>query len=353
MKNKLAVIIPARNEEKTLKVCLSDLLNIVDKGDIYFVDDASEDKTAKIAGKMLKNVLRTKKNQGKAGAINLAIKKFHLVDKYDYIFPLDADTRPDKDFIKNILATFKADRSGEVAAVIGKIKGLPTTGTSSYRVWEYEISQAVHKKAQSSIGSIIVCSGCSTVYKSRIFKKISFNNDTLTEDMDLTFEIHRKKLGKIIYNPNAFVYTQDPQRLTDLKKQLDRWYGGFWQCVLKHRILFGKQKLDFEVGISAFESIFNGLFILAMILILPFFISKALWAVLAALMLDLVIFTFPTVLFVAIKEKKLSIVKYIPYFYVLRILSSLIFLKSYIVVSLGAGDYLKWKQARRFAFKTA
>lgn len=353
MRKQLAIVIPARNEEKVLIGCLTQLVKLVDKEDIYLINDASSDKTGKIAKKFTKNILNLTSKSGKAIGLNKAIKHFNLTGKYQFIFPLDADTKIDKYFLKTVFQIFQNDKEGKIVAVIGKIRGLLTSATSAYRVWEYEVSQAIHKNAQNSLNAIMVCSGCATVYRSEIFKKIQFSNDTLTEDMDLTFTIHRNNLGRIVYSSKATVLTQDPQNLQDLKKQLDRWYGGFWQCVIKHKIPFKGQSLDFEVGWTAVESIFNGLFILALLISLPFVLTKAGLFVLIALGLDLLLFIIPTVLFVSWKQKNWGIFKYIPYFYFLRVFSALIFLKSYIVKTLGLDSKVKWSQAERFAFQGA
>lgn len=353
MKRKLAVIIPARNEEKVLPGCLQQLVKIMDKKDIYLINDCSFDQTAKIAKRFTKNILSLTVKSGKAIGLNKAIKYFNLTKKYQYIFPLDADTKIDKVFLQVVLDTFAGDKKGKIAAVIGKISGHLLSAIAAYRVWEYEISQAIHKNAQSSLNAITVCSGCTTVYRSDIFTKILFSDDTLTEDMDLTFTIHRQNLGKIVYIPQAVAKTQDPQSLSDLKKQLDRWYGGFWQCVLKHKIPLGGQVLDFEVGWTAFEGVFNGLFVLILLLLLPLILIKAGLIAAVAVTIDLLFFTIPTMLFVAWKQKNIGIFKYLLHFYFLRGFSALIFLKSYIVKSAGLDSTVKWNQAQRFILQGA
>lgn len=353
MKRQLAIVIPARNEEKVLSGCLKQLIKVADRKDIYLVDDASTDSTSAVAERFTKNVLRLSSNSGKALSLNKAIKHFNLTGKYQFIFPLDADTKIDKLFFKHIFEVFKNDKEEKVAAVVGRVKGVLTSVTSAYRVWEYEISQAIHKNAQNYLNAIMVCSGCSTVYRSEVFKKICFSNETLTEDMDLTFTIYREKLGKIIYTSKAVVETQDPQNLKDLKKQLDRWYGGFWQCVIKHKIPLKRQSLDFEVGWAALEGVFNGLFISAFLMLLPLLLLKWPVSVLIILCLDLLLFTIPTVAFAAFKQKNFKIFKYIPFFYFLRVFSSLIFLKAYFLESFGLNSEVKWVKAQRFSLQGA
>lgn len=348
MKTKLAVIIPARNESKVIKACLEKLLKIVDKRHVYLVDDASSDKTAKIAKSFIRNVLVQPQNLGKAQAINAAIKHYNLIKKYELIFPLDADTEVESNFIENILKTFKKDKQKKIAAIIGKVKTSSTSVTSSYRLWEYEISQLIHKKAQSALGGIIVCSGCATVYRSQIFKSVKFESETLTEDMDLTFKIHRLHLGKIVFTDESIAQTQDPQSLGDFGKQIERWYTGFWQCVAKHKIPFGRQMLDFEVGISALEGLINTLLIVALLLALPVLLIKTPQLLLLVLVADLLLFLLPTLIFCAFKYKAWKILTLIPAFYFLRIFSSMIFMAAFLKTAFSMDNKTGWNKAERY-----
>src|SRR4029434_11194002 len=67
--------------------------------------------------------------------------------------------------------------------------------------------------------------------------------------MDLTVQIHRKRLGRIRFAPDAVVYTQDPRRVREYVGQLTRWYCGTWQVMRLHRLPFGRQRLDAEFAL--------------------------------------------------------------------------------------------------------
>lgn len=75
---KLSVIIPAYNEEKTIKQLISIVKNVNTKNvkkEIIVVDDGSKDKTRKILAK-IKGIrfIKHKKNQGKGAAIRTGIR---------------------------------------------------------------------------------------------------------------------------------------------------------------------------------------------------------------------------------------------------------------------------------------
>jgi cellulose synthase/poly-beta-1,6-N-acetylglucosamine synthase-like glycosyltransferase len=54
----------------------------------------------------------------------------------------------------------------------------------------------------------------------------------------MTFEIHRRRLGRIAFHPSAAVArTQDPANLYEYSRQVRRWALGFWQTVRLHGVL--------------------------------------------------------------------------------------------------------------------
>ncbi len=334
---KIAFLVPAYNEETVITSTIRYLLKVAPQEDIFIIDDGSKDNTAKVAKKLVKNVL-TISNGGKANAITTGIEKFDLINNYKYIMPVDADTILSPNLPRVVEKAFQDDKSKKVVAVVCKVVGRDTSLTTSYRMWEYEISQAIYKSAQSVINSITVNPGCSTVYRSDLFKRIKFPSRTMTEDMDMTFMIHRKKLGKIVYTPNAIVITQDPKTIREFLKQIDRWYTGFWQCVLKHKVPWGGQVIDAELTLLGLDGVFNGFLSLFLVLTLPILLIKSPMVVFYPFLFDLFLFVIPTLSFTAIKHKTAKLFVYLPFFYFLRIVSGIVFLKSFFKVVVGIED---------------
>lgn len=349
MKTKtVCVIVPAYNEKKVLSHTLESLLKSFRAEDVYVVNDGSSDDTENIAKEYSKNVLTLSTNTGKGHAINAAIRYFRLTKKYKYILLIDGDTLISSSYLKVTLPILDADKKEEIAAVIGRVKGRPHNWLTLYRIWEYEIAQTIHKVAQNKINAIIVCSGCSTIYRSKVFEQIKFPDGTLTEDMDYTFLIHRKKIGRIVYADKAIVITQDPKTIIDFIKQTNRWYIGFWQCTVKHNVPWQGQPLDMEVAILGLEGLFNGILILSFFILVPFAIRNNPTILFIPLLLDLCLFLLPTILYVQLKHKHWTIIFYLPYFYFIRILSSLIFLLSFFTVFLSLNSMMKWGKAARY-----
>lgn len=349
VQGKIAMLVPARNEEMVIEKTLESLLKLVPADDIYVVDDGSLDLTRTVALKYTNNVLSLTPNVGKATAMNTAIDKFGLIRKYEYLMPMDGDTIVTENFLEKMLPVLEADKDQKLVCVVGKVVGKGHNWATYYRLWEYEIAQTVHKAAQSIENAIIVCPGCSTIYRTSIFKKIDIPIGTLTEDMDFTFQIHRNKLGKISFVDKAFVVTQDPETLQDLLKQLNRWYAGFWQCVIKHDIPWGGQSLDFECALLATEGIINSFAVLIIVFLFPFVMLKKPGILFIPAAADLVFFMIPTLFLTAIRHKAWRIFIYLPQFYFFRVVSSLIFLKSFLNIFLGRDSSLRWGKAKRYA----
>lgn len=334
---KIAFLVPAYNEETVIVSTIKYLLKLAPKEDIFVIDDGSKDATAKVAKKYIENVL-TIKNGGKANAISAGISEFNLIDKYSYIMPVDADTILSPNLPRVVEKIFREDKNKKIVAVVCKVFGRDTSFTTSYRMWEYEISQAIYKSAQSVVNSITVNPGCSTVYRAELFNKIKFPTRTMTEDMDMTFLIHRKKLGKIVYTPKAIVITQDPKTLKEFLKQIDRWYTGFWQCVLKHKVPWGGQILDAELTLLGLDGVFNGFLSLFLAVTLPYLIATNPSVVYYPFLFDLIFFVVPTLTYTAIMHKTAKLFLYLPFFYFLRIISGIVFLKSFFKVVVGIED---------------
>lgn len=346
-KYQIAVIIPAHNESAILDTTLVRLKQTISPSHIYLVNDHSTDTTLQIARRHLKNVTFHRRNQGKGASINTALKKWRLTQRYAYIMTLDADTYVDPNFFTVIKQRFQQDRNHKIAAISGQVTTKPTNWLTAYRQWEYEIGQTIHKSAQSSIGGIIICPGCATVYRSQVFNHLTFPTHSLAEDMDLTFALHRQQLGQIIYEPKAIVHTQDPNTLSDFIKQISRWYTGLWQCIVKHQVPWEGQMLDVEISLMATEGLWSGTLMLITFLLAP--VSARIHPGIIALpiLLDISLFLLPSVVFANLRHGQFPLTKYLVHFYFLRVVSSLIFIKSFVSVLINR-DKFHWFSPHRY-----
>lgn len=226
----VSVIVPAYNEAKSIGETIDSLRNQSVKIDeIIVVDDYSSDNTSEIARAKGVTVIRTPSNQGtKAMAQNFAVPYV----KTDLVATIDADTTLHKDAIKNTLKYFGDEKTASVCGYVipRHIKSIWERG----RFIEYVFGITLMKSAQDNVGSVMVSSGCFSIFRTKLLKLLGgFKPRTMAEDMDLTWEFHFK--GYHIYlAPNAYCYPIDPNTFDIYKKQINRWYASFFQNISIH-----------------------------------------------------------------------------------------------------------------------
>jgi cellulose synthase/poly-beta-1,6-N-acetylglucosamine synthase-like glycosyltransferase len=226
----ISIIIPAHNEEENIKSVLESLVSSdYDKKEIIVVDDGSTDRTYEIVKNFSKKhpiKLIRGKHQGKARALNLAMKK----TKNDYLVIVDADTTVKEDTLKDLLQPFQENK---VAAVASNTRiNITRNIITWFQSLEYSISTAWNYIC-SNIGGLSVMSPVCAFRKDVIEKIGGFKGDTAAEDYDICMII--KKAGyDIKMAPSAIAYNKAPQTLSGWIKQRMRWEIGTFQVIKKH-----------------------------------------------------------------------------------------------------------------------
>lgn len=96
---KVAIVIPAFNEEYSIAVVVKSVLHL---GTVFVVDDASEDDTALMAESVGAVVIRRKINQGYEAAIDLGFKFAHDNGAL-YVVTMDADGQHSSDCVAKLI----------------------------------------------------------------------------------------------------------------------------------------------------------------------------------------------------------------------------------------------------------
>lgn len=229
---RISLLVPCYNEEKTIESSLRSFLAQTRPFDeIVVIDDSSTDSTpALLANFSQQNIIvkRTPQNTGNKSSAQEYGLKFITGD---IVVTTDADTLLDSQFVSEIKKSFV---NPKVMAVAGHVKSLPYNWLTLCRAFDYVVGQNIHKLAQSYIKHIFVMPGAASAFRIEAFREhISFDHDTITEDLDFTYKLHRKALI-INYNSKAISRTQDPATLGNYINQMRRWYGGGWQNLVKH-----------------------------------------------------------------------------------------------------------------------
>jgi cellulose synthase/poly-beta-1,6-N-acetylglucosamine synthase-like glycosyltransferase len=324
VQRKLALILPAHNEEVVIADTVKSALAAgLAPQDIFVVSDGSADTTVLIALTHLPwyNVLAQSQG-GKASAIAAGIAHFGIVRRYRWVHIADADGVFTTTYFKEL----KARLDESFVAATGHVQSLQGGWISRYRTYEYTLGLEVMRRVQNFFGVIPVIPGATCVFRTDIIEKLDFTQPSLTEDMDLTLQIHRQKLGRIAYIPQAKAFTQDPKNLHDYYAQVSRWYRGTWQVMRRHKIGFRLHKVDLYMGYMIAEEVI----LLLEFTLLPFW---AWWGQnygpLALMFINDMIIFFALTLWSAFLNKRTDIISAFPLFYFLRFVNLYVFFKSW------------------------
>lgn len=240
----VAVVIPAHNEEVALPKCLAALTVIVPASQIYVASDGSKDRTVEIAREAGCNVFDIQPNGGKAKALAGVIEEFELCDRYKAVLIQDADSEIDPHYLDNALPLFDDPRNVVVAGhVLSRWRNQfwPSLDMvyAAYRTRLYCLLQAAFQYGQTwrGMNAAYIAPGFASMYRTSVLKHIDITAPGLViEDFNMTFEVQHKRLGRVVYTPRARCSSEDPLTLKDYRKQVQRWYLGFWQTVRRHGI---------------------------------------------------------------------------------------------------------------------
>jgi len=328
-RKRLALLLPGYNEELIIAATITSALAAgLKKEDIYVVDDGSEDKTCREARKILskKNILSVV-HGGKARAVQQAIRHFHLIEQYTWLHVADADSVFCTDYFK----IYKRNlNSKECVAAVGFVQSMRGNWIAHYRAFSYTCGQHIFRRIQSWFGVITVMPGPVACFQTNVLKHLSFSTSSLTEDLDLTIQIHRKQLGTIKFIPEAVNFTQDPRTIRDFCKQTMRWHRGFFQAVRKYRLGTRPRLFDVSVGYQVSESLFYFLQLFVFFPLVALQLHN--WRALpVALAFDYLVVCALAVL-ATLAARRPTILLSMTYFYILRFLEVVLFARAFIEV---------------------
>lgn len=338
---KISLLVPCYNEEKSLEASIKSCLDQTRPFDeLIFIDDCSKDQSPKILKRYAKYIsyYRTPKNTGNKSSAQEFGLRFVTGD---IMVTTDADTLLDRTFVAEIEKSF-ADK--QVVAVAGRVRSIPYNWLTLCRAYDYFIGQSIHKLAQHYVGYIFVMPGAASAFRIEAFRKhVTFDHDTITEDLDFTYKLHHKHL-KIIFNPDAISYTQDPADLKNYINQMRRWFGGGWQNLVKHyTIIPSSMIMALELSLSYSEGIIFSI----LLFIIPLInIWLWLWLMIGYLGIAMIFG-----IFAAIKEKRASmLIAPIPYM-ILMYINAYIYLEQFFKEVVLRRNNLVWFKPERLDLK--
>jgi biofilm PGA synthesis N-glycosyltransferase PgaC len=237
----VAVLIPAHNEEPVIAATINSAVRLVPESNVHVIADGCTDATAEIARAAAVNVVELEPGRGKAGGIEAALKQFDIPRRFAALLIVDADTELDENYLARGLPLL--DQPG-VVAVAGYAKAgwrpeeLSRMGRFlvAYRSRLYVVMQWLkYGQTWRYTNVTAIVPGFASMYRTSVLGRMDLNPPGLIiEDFNMTFELHRKQLGKIAFQTNVYATTQDPDNFRDYYRQVFRWHLGFWQTFRRH-----------------------------------------------------------------------------------------------------------------------
>ena len=138
---------------------------------------------------------------------------------------------------------------------------LPKSLLELTQVVEYQRSFLGSRPGWSFMNGLLLVSGAFGAFnKQAVIEAHGFPQHHLGEDLDLTMRLHRtqREAGRpyrIVYAPNAVVWTEVPSTAPVLRKQRIRWHRGLRQVIQDHGKMLFNPRYGF-IGMVAWPALF-------------------------------------------------------------------------------------------------
>ncbi|GGD74768.1 glycosyl transferase family 2 [Microbacterium murale] len=285
----IAVLIPAWNEGMVIGPAIERILQLeypAERLRVFVIDDASTDDTPEIVAAKsqaypgrVNHLRRDVGGEGKAHTLNHGLDVVLADDWTEAVLIMDADVIFAKDSLRKLSRHLADEKVGAVTAYIAEGSRDRNYLTRFIGV-EYVISQLSSRRAQNVQGAIACLAGGAQLHSRANLEAIGgrIPSGTLAEDTMTTFE-GQLKGRRMVFEPHAVVYAEEPRTIDALWKQRLRWARGNVQLTSIYRRLWFRPSRVHNLGSFVFGlSWFT-------ILLLPAFMLLAALALLTLLLL--------------------------------------------------------------------
>lgn len=250
----VSLLVAAKNEEKVIGQLIEDLLRLdypQDRYDLWIIDDYSTDTTAEIvdecaARDIRVNVVHRGANAtgGKSGALNLVWPQ----TKGDLLAVFDADAQVSPDLLRHVVPMFDSGQGGEKTGAVQVRKAIDNAKTNFWtRGQKAEMALDCYlQQRRIAVGGIGELRGNGQfVRRSAIAQGGGWNEETITDDLDLTIQLHLNQwdIG-LLFTPA--VGEEGVTTAKALWHQRNRWAEGGFQRYLDYWRPIAKNSLGWR-----------------------------------------------------------------------------------------------------------
>jgi len=276
---RVAVVIPAWNEAAVIQRTLDQLARLEyprERLRIYVVDDASDDDTPVLLGAkaheypgLVFPLRRERGGEGKSHTINHGLRRVRADGWYDAVLVIDADVIFTGGSLRR-MARHLADPEVGAATAYIKEGSRPANYMNRFIAYEYITAQAAARRAQNVLGVHACLAGGAQLIRRESLEAVGgeIDTSTLAEDTVTTFRI--QLAGKrVVFEPHAIVWAEEPRGVDGLWKQRLRWARGNIQVTRLFRRVWFHPRRPGGLGRLSFALIWFS------VLLMPVFLLSA------------------------------------------------------------------------------
>jgi len=231
----VTVLVPAYNEEKTIRHTITTLLESEYPDiEIIVVNDGSTDDTEGVLREFIDSGrIRyfSKPNGGKASALNVGIE----AALGEVVLFTDADSRFMPDTIGKMVRWFG---NPAIDAVCGNDAPLyPATAIQKFLTVTTHIGTGFVRRALSILGCLPIITGNLGAVRTEALREVGGFKEIWGEDLEITFQLYKHR-KKIVFDPDPKVIAECPGTLGGLWKQRIRWVRSYLKIAFLHKELF-------------------------------------------------------------------------------------------------------------------
>jgi cellulose synthase/poly-beta-1,6-N-acetylglucosamine synthase-like glycosyltransferase len=273
-----AILIPAWNEAAVIGASIDRLVQLEYPPDalrIYVVDDASTDdtpdvikaKAAEYPGQVV-HLRRDKGGEGKAHTLNHGLRIILADDWMQALLIMDADVIYEPASLRSMARHLADPRVGAVTAYI-KEGSRPGNYLTRFIGFEYITAQAAARRSQNVLGAVACLAGGAQLHSRANLEAIGGQIDTssLAEDTFTTFKTQLAG-NRVVFEPHAIVWAEEPGNIVGLWKQRLRWARGNVQVTKQFGRLWCRPSRTHRLGSVSFAVFWFCLFLLPVFMIL-------------------------------------------------------------------------------------
>ena len=272
------VLVAARDEEAVVQR-LVERLDALDypegKLSIWIIDDGSKDRTPLLLEELsarfprLQLIKRSRSaGGGKSGALNQALKQV----KGDWLLILDADAQLEENSLHRLVSYAK--KGGWSAIQLRKaVINASQNQLTRFQAMEMAMDTVIQQGRLQSGGVVELRGNGQLISRSALDKCGGFNEDTVTDDLDLSFRLLISgALVGILWDPP--VQEEGVETIPALWRQRQRWAEGglqrffdYWPFLISNRLTFAQRRdltcfflLQYALPIVSFSDLATTLF---------------------------------------------------------------------------------------------